>query len=241
MAAIAALTPGYSEGLRPTERERAALLRAMERDKNFEKRKFPRMMLEGKFSVLAQLEYLGGSTGSFRVYPWDLSNCGLGFFHRAYVHPGTKCTINGITTDGQPVTLKGEVARCEHVSGTVHTVGIKFEMDVDPEIFLGEGAFTPSTSSTPQPAPAAVGPTDVPPPKLSESATVHTGDPWWDTLANLCVELNQAVNARTSREAVSEKVMEIMAAASAPATPPTPAAPVHTANPAPHDPPAHAH
>ncbi|MBY0262593.1 MAG: hypothetical protein K2Q20_09630, partial [Phycisphaerales bacterium] len=67
-------------------------------------------------------------------------------------------------------------------------------------------------------------PTDVPPPKLSESATVHTGDPWWDTLANLCVELNQAVNARTSREAVSEKVMEIMAAASAPATPTPPAA-----------------
>jgi len=233
MTAIATLTAGYSEGLRPTERERAALIRAMERDKNFEKRKFPRMMLEGKFSVLLQIEYVGGSTGSFRVYPWDLSSSGLGFFHRAYVHPGTRCTINAMTTDQQPVTLKGEVARCEHVSGTVHTASIKFEMEVDPEIFLGEGAFGISAPQT-QTAPATPATPDGSPPSPDPSPAVHTGDPWWDTLANLCVELNQAVNARTSREAVSEKLMEIMAAAAAPATPPPSPAATHAPAPPPH-------
>lgn len=221
MSASTALAAGYSEGLRPTERERAALLRAMEKDKNFEKRKFPRMMLEGRFSVLLQLEYLGGSTGSFRVYPWDLSKGGLGFFHRAYVHPGTKCTINGAMSDGQPICMKGEVVRCEHVSGTVHTVGVKFEMEIDPEVFLGEGAFatpTPPPPLAPPPPSPASSATDTPAPKLSETSAVQTGDPYWDAIANLCVELNQAVNARTSREAVSEKLMELMAAASAPAS-----------------------
>jgi hypothetical protein len=233
MHAGTALAAGYTEGLRPSERERSALLRAMEKDKNFEKRRFPRTMLEGKFSILIVLEYLGGSAGYFRVYPWDLSRGGLGFFHRAFVHPGTKCTINGNTTDHQPISLKGEVVRCEHVAGTVHTVGIKFEMEIDPEIFLGEGAFGTPVPPPPQTAqPSGPAAADVPPPPLSQTPAVQTGDPWWDTLANLCVELNQIVNARTGREQVSEKLMELMAAAQAPASPAP--APAPAPSPTPH-------
>src|SRR6476659_6715790 len=93
--------------------------------------------VEGIFSVLVTMESAGGSTTCFKIYPWDLSKNGLGFFHRAFVYPGTKGVFTGLTFCGQPFTIKGDVVRCTHVSGNVHAVGTKLESDVNPEDLLG--------------------------------------------------------------------------------------------------------
>ncbi len=130
----------YVEGLRLSERERALLIEQMKKSGLADRRKSPRIIIEGNFSVLLTMDSPGGSTAYFRIYPWDLSRGGVGFFHRSFVYPGTRCSYTGLTFDGEPFTIKGEVVRCAHVSGQVHAVGTKLDAEIDPEKYLGSGA-----------------------------------------------------------------------------------------------------
>lgn len=130
----------YVEGLRLSERERALLIEQMKKTGLADRRKSPRLIVEGNFSVLLTMEAPGGSSAFFRIYPWDLCRTGVGFFHRSFVYPGTRCSYTGLTFDGEPFTIKGEVVRCAHVSGNVHAVGTKLDAEIDPERFLGSGA-----------------------------------------------------------------------------------------------------
>ena len=132
----------YVEGLRLSERDRTALLEQMKKSGLADRRKSPRVVIEGTFSVLLTMEALGGSPCFFRIYPWDLSRGGLGYFHRSFVYPGTRCTFTGLTFDGEPFTIKGEVVRCAHVSGNVHAVGTKLDAEIEPEHFLGSGTYS---------------------------------------------------------------------------------------------------
>ncbi len=127
----------YVEGMRLTERERSLLIEQMKKSGVSDRRKSPRAIVEGSFSVLLTMESPGGSATHFKIYPWDLAKGGVGFFHRSFVYPGTKCTFTGLTFAGQPFTVKGEVARCSHVSGNVHAVGTKLESEIDPDALLG--------------------------------------------------------------------------------------------------------
>lgn len=129
----------YVEGLRLSERDRTLLLDQMKKNGLADRRKSPRMVVEGTFSVLLTMEATGGSPSFFRIYPWELSRGSLGFFHRSFVYPGTRCSFTGLTFGGEPFTLKGEVVRCAHVSGNVHTVGAKLDAEIEPEHFLGGG------------------------------------------------------------------------------------------------------
>jgi hypothetical protein len=127
----------YMEGLRLPERDRAHMIEQIKKSGMADRRKSPRVVVEGSFSVLLTMDAPGGSTSHFRIYPWDLSRGGVGFFHRSFVYPGTRCTFAGLTFDGQPFSIKGEVVRCSHVSGNVHAVGTKLEAEIDPEQILG--------------------------------------------------------------------------------------------------------
>jgi hypothetical protein len=135
----------YVEGLRLSERDRAILIEQMKKSGLADRRKSPRIVVEGTFSVLLTMEAIGGSPAFYRIYPWDLSRSGVGFFHRSFVYPGTRCSFTGLTFDGEPFTLKGDVVRCAHVSGNVHAVGTRLDAEIEPERFLG--------SSTPGDAP----------------------------------------------------------------------------------------
>ena len=150
--AAPAISVKYIEGMRLTERERAALIEIMKKSGAADRRKSPRIVVEGNFSVLLTMDAPGGSTSYFKIYPWDLSRGGVGFFHRAFVYPGTRCTFMGLTFEGKPFTITGEVARCSHVSGSVHAVGTKLDAEIDPEAMLGAHAIAQSTATGAQSA-----------------------------------------------------------------------------------------
>ncbi len=164
----------YVEGLRLSERDRTALLEQMKKSGVADRRKSPRVVIEGTFSVLLTMEAIGGAPAYFRIYPWDLSRGGLGFFHRSFVYPGTRCTFTGLTFDGEPFTIRGEVVRCAHVSGNVHAVGTKLDAEIEPEHFLGSG----TCSSTP-----------------------HVAD-WWSQAVTLAASVSKLGREHAPEEAV---------------------------------------
>lgn len=179
----------YIEGMRLTERERAVLIELMKKTGIAERRRHPRMVIEGGLSFLCTMDFPGGSSAHFKIYPWDVSKSGLGFFHRAYLYPGTKCTFTGQTYDHQPFSVKGDVTTCSHVSGNVHTVGVKLEFEIDPEMLLGEAAA--SAAPTPSASPA-----DVP-------------KDWWSQLALHSEDLARLARERAHEEVIRKKVTSL--------------------------------
>lgn len=176
----------YIEGMKLTERERAMLIELMKKTGIAERRRHPRLVVEGGLALLCTMDFPGGSSAHFRIYPWDISKSGLGFFHRAYLYPGTKCTFTGKTFDHQPFSIKGDVALCAHVSGNVHTVGVKLEFEIDPEMLLGESAM--STAPTPTASPA-----DVP-------------KNWWAQIVADSEELCRLAREQADEEAIRKKI-----------------------------------
>lgn len=67
----------------------------------------------------------------FRVAPTNLSTCGVGFLHGAFVYPGTRCDVMLTNLNGQPELIRGVVARCELAKGRVHTVGVRFDEPIE--------------------------------------------------------------------------------------------------------------
>lgn len=184
----------YIEGIKLSERERAVLIDQMKKSGAADKRKHPRLVVEGGFSLLCLMEFPGGSSAQFRIYPWDISKGGLAFFHRAYIYQGTKCTFTGNTIDGQPTSFKGDVVRCSHVSGTVHTVGVKLEMEIDPEVFLGESGAAGA-------APAATGEKDA---------------DWWSHIATHAKELQKLADTHASAEVIKKQIVALVQEANNP-------------------------
>jgi hypothetical protein len=156
-----------------------------------DRRKSPRIIIEGNFTVLLTMESPGGSSTHFKIYPWDISRAGLGFFHRAFVYPGTKCSYVGLTAAGQPFSVKGEVVRCTHVSGNVHAIGTKLETEVDPDVLLG-----PNSGDGISVAPAAT-------------------EEWWSHLASMAGELARLAGEKASTEAVKKHLARLNQHASA--------------------------
>lgn len=127
-------------GIRLSERERAALSKAMGIHGGAERRRHRRYMLPKEFTLVVRIHQPGGTASIFSVTPRDLSTSGLGFFHAAYIHPGTECTLMMRSLKGEPVSLKATVMRCRHVSGRIHEVGALFEHEVDTGTFVADHA-----------------------------------------------------------------------------------------------------
>ncbi|MCG3122273.1 MAG: hypothetical protein GIKADHBN_00654 [Phycisphaerales bacterium] len=76
------------------------------------------------------VSHLGGSKASVRVACRNLSCGGVSVLHSSYLYPGSRCEVTLPHNDGTEVTVKGTLARCSHLSGIVHEVGIKFDAPV---------------------------------------------------------------------------------------------------------------
>ncbi|MCA9298082.1 MAG: PilZ domain-containing protein [Phycisphaerales bacterium] len=60
----------------------------------------------------------------------DVSNDGLGLWIGAFIHPGTRCSIEfdlDETVAGSVVEIRGDVAWCAHFSYSVHEAGIRID------------------------------------------------------------------------------------------------------------------
>jgi hypothetical protein len=181
----------YLEGMRLTERERAFLVDQLRKAGAADRRKQPRSIAEGSLVLMLTMEYPGGSSAHFKVYPWDLTRHGLAFFHRAYVYPGTRCAFTADTFDHQPISFAGEVVACAHVSGSVHTVGVKFEMDIDPEVFLGEQAAAMLAAQAPPPSP-------------------ERAEDWLKTVGEIAAEIGRMAKEKSAPEPLRKRAMALV-------------------------------
>lgn len=80
--------------------------------------------------VDVHLSHPGGSTTVLKLAGRNLSRGGISLLHRGFVHPGTQCRVDLPRPDGHVDAKDGVVARCVHVKGTLHELGIKFEKNI---------------------------------------------------------------------------------------------------------------
>lgn len=87
-------------------------------------------------TVELRVEQPGGTPGVLMVVGRDLSATGAGLLHSHFVYPSSRCVV--LLTDklGQIVQIQGMVARCQHFSGVVHEIGVRFDQEIDPREFI---------------------------------------------------------------------------------------------------------
>ena len=72
---------------------------------------------------------------AFIVPTRNISARGLSFLHGGFVHPGTICVVQLVTTRGGQQNVVGTVRRCRYVQSNVHEVAVHFKNAVDPAVF----------------------------------------------------------------------------------------------------------
>lgn len=84
-----------------------------------------------------ELTQPSGNVMSFKAPTRDLSRGGLAFVHYGFIHVGTKCRVQLVTTHNSWQHIEGKVVRCEYVDGGIHLVGVKFKFPIDITTFCG--------------------------------------------------------------------------------------------------------
>ncbi len=177
----------YIEGLRLTNEERDAILEQMSQGSASDRRKSPRIIVEGNFALLLTLQPPGSAPTHFKIYPWDVSRGGVGFFHRSFVHPGTPCTFGGLDASGRQFSVKATVARCGHVSGNVHMIGTRLLKEIDPAVLLGSAAVA----------------------KARELSGARPDD-WWASVGALAATLCTMAADRTAANVIRQQAARLM-------------------------------
>ncbi len=68
----------------------------------------------------------------------NLSCSGLSFLNNGYLHVGTRCELQLITSENAWVDIRATVARCRLIAGRVHEVGLRFDQSVDDSLFVSQ-------------------------------------------------------------------------------------------------------
>lgn len=85
----------------------------------------------GQIGLTIQVTHPGGNQIELHVFPRDLSEKGMGFFHFNFLYPQSECTLWIPDADGQLLSVQGHITRCELVKGRVHDVGMVFNSKVE--------------------------------------------------------------------------------------------------------------
>ncbi len=86
-------------------------------------------------SVTVTITNPGGNTANYTVIAKNLSRRGIGFFHGRFIYPDSPCKVVIPTLDDESITMEGKIARCQHVTGTIHEVGVIFDSPLDLTLF----------------------------------------------------------------------------------------------------------
>ncbi len=101
-------------------------------------------------SVRIDFHSLGdsGQHTSLSVACRNLSRGGASVLHSSYIHVGVGCTLHLPVDEltGATLHVSARVARCVHVSGTMHEVGIAFDDTIDVRQFIERDPFEDSFS-----------------------------------------------------------------------------------------------
>ncbi|MCC6427023.1 MAG: response regulator [Phycisphaerales bacterium] len=73
------------------------------------------------------IAHLGGSRATIRVACRNISCGGISVLHSSYLYPGSRVELTLPHAGGSQVPVKGILARCSHLSGVIHEIGIKFD------------------------------------------------------------------------------------------------------------------
>ena len=99
--------------------------------------------------LVIRVAHPGGSVVPYRVTPRDMSELGMGFLHGNFLYPGSGCKMELRGKDGLIHSITARIARCEHVTGRVHDVGIEFEKPIDVSAFIDVAADPDHVEPTP--------------------------------------------------------------------------------------------
>ena len=81
-------------------------------------------------AVIVKIEPTGLSPKQFVVPIRNISEGGVAFLHNTMLHHGTHCAIYVLLEKGRSFKTSGRVARCRHLQGMMHEVGLKFDVEV---------------------------------------------------------------------------------------------------------------
>jgi CheY-like chemotaxis protein len=126
--------PRCVDSLRLSEQERLEIIAQLDRQARFgrgsERRQEERQHYEDGGGLVVRVQNPGGASVSYLVRARNLSTSGVGFLHGTFLYPGSSCTVRLTGTKGQPVEVAGKVARCQHVRGRVHEIGVLFRRPI---------------------------------------------------------------------------------------------------------------
>jgi len=91
-----------------------------------ERRKYDRLPFQEEALLLCEVKTKYRMSPPFLVKCIDISAGGIGFLHGAYMHTGTPCVITLINRNKNGFRVDAKVARCQHHSGHIHIIGVKF-------------------------------------------------------------------------------------------------------------------
>ncbi len=81
-------------------------------------------------------------TVAHQVISRGLSAGGMSFLYGGFVHRGSKCVVQLVSTHGAWENVAGTVASCRHVQGFIHEIGVQFGREID------VGQFCPDAVKT---------------------------------------------------------------------------------------------
>jgi CheY-like chemotaxis protein len=81
-------------------------------------------------SVPVRLIHQGGNQVDLRLACRNLSRGGIGLLHSSFMHAGTRLAVTLTPRSGGPRVVMGTVARCVHVQGVIHEIGVTFDDEI---------------------------------------------------------------------------------------------------------------
>lgn len=81
------------------------------------------------------IHHPGGGSAKFLIFTHLFGDSGMWFLHSGFLNPGTRCVFIVPRGDDQEGGVLGVVERCELIERNIHAVAVRFESEVDPELF----------------------------------------------------------------------------------------------------------
>ncbi len=81
-------------------------------------------------------------TTAYQVVTRNISAQGMAFLHGGYVHTGTECFVQLVSTHGAWIDVKARVVRCTFAQGNIHDVGVLFDDEIEPGDFCPDAITT---------------------------------------------------------------------------------------------------
>ena len=125
--------------LRLGQRELQKLLEELDREQGANgkpDREFVRWSYQVE-AVKLVIEHGTGNKVTLPVATRNISSGGISVLHSAFVHSNTPVEVILNAPDGNSILVSGKVMRCNHVTGRIHEIGIKFNEQISTKDLLG--------------------------------------------------------------------------------------------------------